>query len=246
MAQQELLNFEAEERWLSIGGWPGYDVSDWGRVRSWLTEKVKAFHGGWTFGARPRLLRPIARKSGHQVVYLFRNKKERRCAQVHVLVLEAFVGPCPAGMEACHFPDADPSNNRLPNLRWDTPRENMIDRLRHGTALCLKLKERDIPPIWSRLVAGERSAVIANDYGVTRATIERIKYRTAWVHITQDLPGEPPAKHVPLSLSIEELDALHHRLGSWADVADHVGTTWAAIKSRRDKIHRRQRDRVSA
>jgi hypothetical protein len=48
----------------------------------------------------------------------------------HCLVLEAFVGPCPLGMEACHFPDTERSNNRLDNLRWDTRSENMRDKFR--------------------------------------------------------------------------------------------------------------------
>jgi hypothetical protein len=50
---------------------------------------------------------------------------------VHCLVLEAFVGPCPPGMEACHFPDPTRSNNNLSNLRWDTHTENMRDKYRH-------------------------------------------------------------------------------------------------------------------
>lgn len=46
---------------------------------------------------------------------------------VHQLVLEAFVGPKPDGMEACHYPDHDKSNNALRNLRWDSHAENMGD-----------------------------------------------------------------------------------------------------------------------
>lgn len=50
---------------------------------------------------------------------------------IHRLVLLAFVGPCPPGMECCHI-DGNPINNRLSNLRWGTRRENMEDRVRHG------------------------------------------------------------------------------------------------------------------
>lgn len=51
---------------------------------------------------------------------------------VHRLVLEAFVGPCPEGMEGCHG-DGDPTNNSLGNLRWDTATSNQLDKVRHGT-----------------------------------------------------------------------------------------------------------------
>jgi hypothetical protein len=45
----------------------------------------------------------------------------------------AFVGPRPAGMGACHFPDRNPLNCRLENLRWGTQLENMKDQAVHGT-----------------------------------------------------------------------------------------------------------------
>jgi hypothetical protein len=52
---------------------------------------------------------------------------------VHRLILEAFVGPCPEGMETCHFPDINPTNNALENLRWDTRSENTRDQIASGT-----------------------------------------------------------------------------------------------------------------
>lgn len=64
-----------------------------------------------------------------------------------------FVGPCPPGMEACHFPDRDPTNNRLENLRWDTKKANAYDQYLHGTRAMgsrngqAKLTEQDIEDI---------------------------------------------------------------------------------------------------
>lgn len=55
----------------------------------------------------------------------------RKSAAVHRMVLEAFVGPCPDGMQGCHW-NGEPADNRVENLRWDTPRSNMADKLRHG------------------------------------------------------------------------------------------------------------------
>lgn len=51
----------------------------------------------------------------------------------HRLVLLAFVGQCPEGMQCCHN-DGDGSNNCLSNLRWDTPFGNYRDKIFHGTA----------------------------------------------------------------------------------------------------------------
>lgn len=38
-------------------------------------------------------------------------------------------------MEACHFPDRNPQNNNLSNLRWDTRKSNAEDRDKHGTVV---------------------------------------------------------------------------------------------------------------
>ncbi len=55
-----------------------------------------------------------------------------RMRYVHQLVLEAFVGPCPSGLECRHL-DGNPDNNQLENLRWGTRLENMADKKLHGT-----------------------------------------------------------------------------------------------------------------
>jgi hypothetical protein len=68
---------------------------------------------------------------GYQVATLsvdYRNFK----LLVARLVLGGFVGPCPPGQEACHE-NGDRSDNRLTNLRWDTPSNNNLDKHRHGT-----------------------------------------------------------------------------------------------------------------
>lgn len=60
--------------------------------------------GHWTKGS----------DNGHGYLCVkFRGKKYK----VHRLVLEAFVGPCPEGMECDHI-DRDKLNNHVSNLRW--------------------------------------------------------------------------------------------------------------------------------
>jgi hypothetical protein len=55
--------------------------------------------------------------------------KKRNC-QIHRLVLEAFVGPCPPG-HLCRHLNGVPDDNRLKNLAWGTPQENSDDAVRH-------------------------------------------------------------------------------------------------------------------
>ncbi len=51
---------------------------------------------------------------------------------IHRLVLSAFAGPCPVGMECCHN-NGNHLDNRAENLRWDTKKANAADGVRHGT-----------------------------------------------------------------------------------------------------------------
>lgn len=125
LAEQRLL---LTETWLPVVGWEGlYEVSDQGRVRS-LPREV-------AFGERTRVVPSRILKPGRDVhgkLYVnLSNGSLRRVQRVHRLVLEAFVGPRPEGMEGCHFDD-DNENNRLSNLRWDTHSGNMRDKVRNG------------------------------------------------------------------------------------------------------------------
>jgi hypothetical protein len=72
------------------------------------------------------------RPTGHlNVVLYYLAPDEGRNARIHTLVLEAFAGPRPEGMEGCHN-DGNPTNNHIDNLRWDTRSANNQDTLRHG------------------------------------------------------------------------------------------------------------------
>ena len=69
---------------------------------------------------------------------------EQKPRQVHKIVMEAFVGPCPEGQEVRHL-DGNPGNNRWApgdeaetvaaggNLIYGTHTENIWDKKRHGT-----------------------------------------------------------------------------------------------------------------
>lgn len=120
------------ERWLPIPEWEGfYEVSDCGRVRS--VDRIvgsgpSAYGGQRLQPGRLLKLKPL--RSGHLTVDLWRHGKGHD-RLVHRMVLEAFVGACPAGMEACHR-DGEPSNNCVGNLYWGTRSENMHDLVRHG------------------------------------------------------------------------------------------------------------------
>jgi hypothetical protein len=109
-------------------------------------------------------------------------------AYIHRMVLEAFRGPCPNGLVACHN-DGDVNNNRLENLRWDTVSNNAMDKMRHGTMMIgsshtnSKLSEEDIPFIRNCIDAGLYMYEIGNMFGVCKQTIHQIKHGKIWKHV---------------------------------------------------------------
>ena len=165
-----------------IDGWPGYAVSDDGRVFSC---KTQGRCGGGRF---KEYWTPLKSGSGgptlHQTVALCKNGKPQSIL-VHRLVLEAFVGPCPEGMESCHEDD-DALNNRLSNLRWGTRQDNRDDMVKNGRSArgsrsgVAILTERQVLEIRSLSTGRASRSTLAKQFGVSTWTIDNVVHRVNW------------------------------------------------------------------
>lgn len=116
----------SEERWLPVVGFEGiYSVSDQGRIRS--EARTAAGPRG---SIRERILKQYHRPGGYPSVSL--NSLGRLYVKsVHILVLSAFSGQRPPGMDGCHNDD-NAANNSLSNLRWDSRKNNIADVVKRG------------------------------------------------------------------------------------------------------------------
>lgn len=109
-----------EEIWADIPQYEGkYQASDLGNVRS-----LNYRHTGEAKVMKPRLTR-----DGYLRVHLYKNGKGK-CVNIHSLVVTAFKGPIPPGMQVNHI-NEDKCDNRLENLEVVTPKQNM----NHGTRI---------------------------------------------------------------------------------------------------------------
>lgn len=99
-----------EEIYKDIKGWPHYQVSNLGTIRS---DKS----GNWL------PMKPHVDKKGYCRVNLSSGRKCHKSYAVHRLVFEAFVEKIPEGMEIDHI-NAVRDDNRLENLRVVTHKEN--------------------------------------------------------------------------------------------------------------------------
>lgn len=110
------------EEWRPVTGWPGYDVSSHGRVRS----VPRILPDGRRSGGV--ILRQVPDAKGYMRVML-RDGARSRTVRVHVLVAEAFLGPRPAGMQVLHRDDRHDRND-VGSLRYGTEQENKRERSR--------------------------------------------------------------------------------------------------------------------
>ncbi|MDR5741534.1 NUMOD4 domain-containing protein [Caballeronia sp. LZ029] len=160
------------EFWRDIPGYEGfYQASDLGNVRS--VDRNHINHKGTVRVIRGKLLSLVPESGRYFVVELSRNGVQKR-RYVHQLVMEAFVGPCPPGMQVSHTHDRNQQNSRLGNLRYDTPTGktgDTGDKYAHGT-LIRKVK----PP---KAVAAVQSTPIMRKSRLTKEHQEEIRRRRA-------------------------------------------------------------------
>jgi uncharacterized protein (DUF433 family) len=106
------------EEWRAVPDFEDrYEVSNLGRVKSFARRRERILKATPCCGYLQ-----VGLSEDGQVTY----------KKVHALVLTAFVGPCPEGMESRHL-NGDRQDNRLINLCWGTKLENAADKHRHGT-----------------------------------------------------------------------------------------------------------------
>lgn len=163
-----------------IPGHEGYHAGDDGSVWSFRSE-------------RPRRLK-LHQNNQRGYVYVNLGSRARGCRAAR-LVLMAFVGQPPDGTEACHTTNPDTTDNRLCNLRWDTRKENVADRERHGAGQrgernpYRRLTDQAVADIRARVAAAGRPLRwseyrdIGASHGVSAAAAKRAGERTSWSHI---------------------------------------------------------------
>ena len=156
------------ERWCPITGFPGYDVSDQGRVRSY---RVRVGMGKWAIADTPQRVLKTSDSPRYRHVGLSRDGV-MYTRRVHRLVAKAFLGECPEGMEVCHN-DGNSQRNHATNLRYDTHWANMQESSPPGGYITPQQAEE----IRSTYRPGNRlysCRALGRRYGVSRQTISNI------------------------------------------------------------------------
>lgn len=165
---------------------PAYRVGSDGSVWTCLVRHGPSANnrgGGYVLGDTWKPLKRTPTSEGYRCVGI-----RGRITLVHRLVLEAFVGPCPVGLECCHEDD-NRANNVLQNLRWDTPKGNAADRYRNGrqprgeSSPRAKLTADAVLAIRAAHAAGAPMTHIARTHGIDPTQVSNIVKRKQWAHV---------------------------------------------------------------
>lgn len=171
------------EIWKDIEGFPGYQVSNLGNVRSFLRKKhyPTGFGCFWEIGDTPRIVRASDDGNGYLKVMIYSKiTKQRHCIKVHRLVAEAFIPHDPEDDTVDHIVSGREGklDNSVGNLRWIPRRDNIQKAYRDG--MCDdRIRRQNKAIVATRLDTGEefffRSIKEASEaLGIERTNISHV------------------------------------------------------------------------
>ncbi len=170
------------EEWKDIKGFEGYQISNYGRVKSLNYRRC----------GNTKLLKKIINnfKDNYHVVNLSKNGKHV-LSRVHRLVATAFI-PNPNNKPYVNHLDGCKTNNHISNLEWCTSSENAQHAYNAGLKIAPMgenhvnniLTEKQVLEIREKYVPRKYSTrMLAKEYGVHQSTIYQIIKRRMWKQI---------------------------------------------------------------
>lgn len=172
--------------WKEIPGYEGYyAVSDTGEVKS--LQRTITTKSNQTYTIPERILKatPVAR--GYLQV-MFCKDNVKKAFYVHRLVAEAFIEN-PNNEETVNHKDGNKLNNNANNLEWVSYSENnqhAYDTNLHKKGeghYKAKLTEEDVKQIRKEYPSVNNYNKLAQEYGVSRATIRDIVLKKTWKNV---------------------------------------------------------------
>jgi len=172
-----IISDTLKEEWRIIVGFPRYSVSNLGRVKNNVTDK----------------LRKLIHHLGYMNVNLYTNDHKESHMKVHRLVATAFL-PKEDDKEYVNHIDGVRTNNLVINLEWSNSKENT----EHAKATGLlkqtgednhmaKTTDENVRKLCSLLEENKYSySEIAKKGGVTYAMVNNLARGARWKHISKD------------------------------------------------------------
>jgi hypothetical protein len=160
------------EEWRSVVGFPGYEVSDQGRMRS-LPREIVARRTFSTFVLPiPGKMMVASVRDGGPRVNMNPPGGRQVCVSVNRIVLDAFVGPNPDARPK-HL-NGDGADCRLVNLEWRAlkrPPRVKAKKVYEATVTEAEILLADLKDAAARLARGDSHADVRKEFGWTQEQV---------------------------------------------------------------------------
>ncbi len=162
-----------QERWRQVRGFPDYDVSDKGRVRTWKSKK-------------PILMKVRPGSDGYPRITIQNHRGQKKVKRVHILVARAFLGPA-RGRLVRH--KSKSKSAAVTNIEYGSYMDNHRDKYRDGTdqrgeknsqAELIRKHAKEIYKLKGRFTQKEIAAM----FGVSRQAVSDIHRGVTWARVT--------------------------------------------------------------
>jgi hypothetical protein len=181
------------EEWRDIPGFPGYQASSWGRLRSLARMAWNPRGRGYSFWKKERILTSKPDKKcgylSHSVYSAVQPEKQTFLA--HRLVALAFI-PNPESKAFVNHKSGVKTDNRPCNLEWCTKPENGAHAVAMGLHTPLRgeanghsrLTSAQVLEIRQKYGSGQHTTpALAKEFGIGTTTVGYIINRKLWAHI---------------------------------------------------------------
>lgn len=121
----------------TVWNFEGYEVSNYGRVRTYKQKYGQVSKANKHSGLNrpllkiPTIINGRPDRKGYPQFCLSDTNKKRHNVRAHTLVMQTFIGIPDEYQVICHYDDIK-TNNNLENLRYDTQKSNLADAKRNG------------------------------------------------------------------------------------------------------------------
>lgn len=181
-------NKPKDEQWKEVGGFDGYQVSNFGRMKS-VDRCVYNPAQGVHKMQKGRILKQQTAYYGYKYIDMS-VKGKKKPYLVHRLVAKEFIDNVNNYPYVCHKDD-NPSNNFFYNLFWGTQKMNMDDMKSKGRGVKpedknfakLNIYQVRVIKHFANIPNRITTHVLANMFNVDTSTITRIWTNKTWKHI---------------------------------------------------------------
>ena len=183
-------------RWRKIPGWPHYEVSDDGLVRSLPRRYVNA--RGSLHNVKGGVLKCAPNPKGYRA-FDANNRNECETLFVHREVANLFI-PNPRNLPEVNHINGEKSDNRVGNLEWTTGKGNSMHARRvlyrvvgedNGRA---KLTWEAVDQLRADAAQGIPTKRLVWAYGVCKSAVKDIVAGRRWAHDPRKALGPLPAR----------------------------------------------------